>query len=122
MTKFENKINSNKKGDAISCIIIGENETFQADIIADNIKDVVDLLPVGYELDLITTLCNYFDAKIINEYEIELNNSQYVYYTDFKVLVSNGLQLYVNYLKKGIFNKTNSMDRLASDKYFKNCI
>lgn len=121
MTKFENKINSNKKGDVISCIIIGENETFQADIIANSIKEVVDLLPTPYELDLTETLCNYFDNDIIDKYDVELNNSQYIYYTPFKVLVSNGLSLYVNCLKKGFFNKINSMDKIASDNYFKNC-
>ena len=122
MNKFENKINGNKKGDVISCIIIGENETFQADIIASSIKEIVDLLPLTYELDLTSTLCNYFDNAIINKYDIELNNAQYIYYTPFKVLVSNGFQLYVNYLKKELFDKTNSMDRSASNKYFKNCI
>ena len=121
MTEFEKMINNGKlESKQICCILTKPNsdERFEAWINANSIQEIDRKLPEGYELMTDETLQNYFDHKVIAEYEIELVNSQYIYYTDFDKLVEYGLMQYVVALKDENYQRTERMDRQASDKYF----
>jgi hypothetical protein len=114
MNKFENMINNGKfASDTINCIIfdLNNNTTFDATINAKTINEIDSILPEGFELDTEATLCNYFDNKLVNEFRIELLNSQYIYFTNFKILLQNGFNKYIKALQKEQYNITNYMDR-----------
>lgn len=119
MTKFEFEINKNRVGKTINVIIndLEKNTTFDAWIISNTLQQIDSILPQGFELDRITTLQNYLNPDKIAKYEIELYNSQYVYYTDFEKLVEYGVYKYIAALENEDFAKTNRMDRMASDKH-----
>lgn len=113
MTKFEYMINDGKmEARQINCIIIDleKNETFDAWINAKSLSEVDSKLPLGCEMDRITTLGNYFDHKIINKFEIELANSQHIYFSDFEKLYEGGLYRYTDALDREDYNTTQRLD------------
>jgi hypothetical protein len=117
MTKFENMINDGKlEARNINAIINNLNDnateqTFDAWINAKTLSEIDSKLPAGYETDRLTTLCNYFNPATVDKYEIELINSQYIYFTDFEILYNGGFARYIAALEKDDFNTINRLDR-----------
>ena len=114
MTKFENMINGGKlSARTINAIInnLKNGETFDAWINAKTLQEIDSKLPAGYEMDRLTTLCNYFNPATVDKYEIELINSQYIYFTDFEILYNGGFARYVAALEKDDMNAINRLDR-----------
>ncbi|ALA07301.1 hypothetical protein SECTIM467_177 [Brevibacillus phage SecTim467] len=114
MTEFETMINGgNEIKNAINCVIfdLGKGGTFDAWVNADSIVEVERKLPLGYELDKITTLQNYFAPAIVDEFEIEIRNSQYIYFEKFTRLYDGGFYRYIDAMKSGDYTATVRLDR-----------
>ncbi len=107
MTNFENKINGGQFAKNTICCMVNDlenNTTFEANINALNLREVDGKLPAGFEADHVGTLQNYFDHKVIREFELELLNDEYIYNTDFKHLVNHGFYTYVHDIKSNGMN------------------
>lgn len=114
MTEFEYKVNQNKdkKGATINVVVLDLNkdESFSADIIAKNLSEIDSTLPQGFEMDKANTLSNYFSPDTVKKWEIELVNSQYIYFTNFQILVAGGFEMYVETLKRDDSARMQAMD------------
>jgi hypothetical protein len=114
MTKFEYVVNGGKLStNIINCIIndLNGDTSFDAWINAKSISEVCQKLPKDYELDISSTLQNYFSHEAINKFEIELVNSQYIYFHDFDKLYEYGFNMYVKALEKEDYKETERLDR-----------
>lgn len=113
MTKFEYMINNGKfTKNTIDVLVIDidKDTTFSAVINAKNLSEVDSKLPKGFEMDKITTLQNYFDNDIIAKFELEIDNSQHVYFSDFESLIDGGFYEYTKALEKDL-KLADKMDR-----------
>jgi len=113
MTKLEFLINGDKLKSKTICTCInnlesGEMET--AWINANNISEVVQKLPKGYEIDLLATLGNYFNNDTIETYDLAIENSQYIYHVDFDTLCDVGFRLYIESIKNDNSALQNRLD------------
>ncbi len=114
MTKFENMINGDKLATrTINAVInnLKKEDTFDAWINAKTLSEIDSKLPTGYEMDRLTTLCNYFDPTVVDKYSTELYNSQYIYFTDFNKLYNGGFARYITALEKDDMAVINRLDR-----------
>ena len=105
MTKFENMINGGKMESRTINVIITDlkkDDTFDAWINAKTLQEIDHKLPKGYEMDRMTTLENYFDPTVVEEFRIELNNSQYIYFEDFDKLYNGGFKRYIDGQRKDL--------------------
>lgn len=117
MNKLEAEFNKRRIGlPIIECYIIDlcNGSGFGASLNALSISDVVRNLPDGYELDVLMTLENYFNNKKIDQYSIEIKNSQYIYYESFERIVESGFYEYIEALDKKDEVKVSRMDRMYS--------
>lgn len=118
MKKFEYEFNGtdNLKGKKTICAIINNiktDDTFSTDLVANCLSDIDSKLPIGYEMDRMTTLCNYFNPATVDKHSIELENSQFIYFAPFET-VQERFSEYVNALEKCNFKFTNALDRKYS--------
>ena len=114
MTKFEKMVNGGRfEKNVIECVIIDLNKdnTFHATINGNSLHEIVKKLPAGYELCVISTLENYFDHKVVNKYEIELQNSQFIYFSNFDELVKEKFYKYIQALETDNMKLLNHLDR-----------
>ena len=114
MTKFEKMVNGGQfEKNTIECIIIdlSKNDTFHATINGNSLHEIVEKLPAGYELCIISTLENYFDHKVVSKYEIELRNSQFIYFSNFDELVKEKFYKYIQALETDNMKLLNHLDR-----------
>lgn len=119
MTKFEYLINNGKfENETIDTVIIDleKNETLSANINAKTLQEIDQKLPKGYEMDKITTLQNYFNPAKIQKFEIELNNSQYVYYSNFHNELMYDIYDYIEALENDNMVLVDRLDWLARQK------
>lgn len=115
MTKFEYLVNGGSfASQTIEAVIIDldKGETFSATINAKRIADIDAILPEGYELDKITTLQNYFNPSTVEQYDVEIENSQYIYFADFQnEVVYDGFYEYIEALENDL-KKMERMNRM----------
>jgi hypothetical protein len=114
MTKFEQMINDGKFSKHTINVIINDfknDDTFDATINAKTLNEIDSKLPEGYEMDRLTTLQNYFNPETIDKYEIELMNSQYIYFEQFYRIIEYGFYNYVTALKNDDMATINRLDR-----------
>lgn len=116
MNKLEAEFNKRRSGlPIIECYIIDLCDGgFGASLNALSISDIVRNLPDGYEIDVLMTLENYFDHKKVDQYSIEIKNSQYIYYELFEKLVESGFYEYIDALDNKEEVKVSKMDRKYS--------
>lgn len=113
MTKFEFMVNGGSFASrTIEAVITDFDtmETFSATINAERIADIDNKLPEGYELDMITTLQNYFEPNTVAKFDLELENSQYIYFADFEELCNGGFYEYVKHLENDDMQAINRMN------------
>lgn len=114
MTKFEKMVNGGRfEKNVIECVIIDLNKdnTFHATINANSLYEVSEKLPAGYELCVISTLENYFDHKLINKYEVELQNSACIYFSNFNELIKEKFYQYIRALETCNMKLLNYLDQ-----------
>ena len=114
MNKFEYEINNGKlESRCINAVIndLQKNKTFDAWINAKTLQEIDSKLPAGYEQNRLSTLANYFDPVVVEKWEIEITNSQYIYFTDFTILYEYGFYDYVETLENGNTKKQMRLDR-----------
>jgi len=114
MTEFENKINNGKFSTRVINAVINDlktGDTFDAWINAKTLQEIDSKLPQGFEMDRLATLQNYFNPVTVDKYEIELMNSQYIYFHDFDILYGHGFQTYTRALEKDKMVIVNNLDR-----------
>jgi len=73
-------------------------------------------MPLGYEVDRLTTLCNYFNPVKIDKYEIELTNSQFVYFADFHRELLYRMHDYLQALENDKMGIVSTMDYMITRK------
>jgi len=115
MIQFEVSFNGtdNLKGKRTICTVINNlktGETFTADLVAKNFSDLDSRMPKGYEVDRLTTLCNYFNPVKIDKYRIELKNSQFVYFADFHKDLLSRMHDYLQALENDKMSIVSTMD------------
>jgi len=113
MNILEKRINGEKfEARAIESVVIDAKtgESHSLTINGRTLSEVGSKLPEGYDLDKIATLQNYFDTNTVNEFQIELDNSQYIYFEDFNVIYCAGFKAYVKALKDDDMIKINRLD------------
>ena len=113
MTKFEKEINGGKfEKNTINCMILGfKNESFNAEINGKNFYEIDRKMLDGFEVDRTETLKQYFDHNSVDTFEIELENSQYIYFAPFTELIDFGFDRYVKALKNERYDLTEKLDR-----------
>lgn len=114
MTEFENKINEGKLSpNCINATIfdLNSSETFNAWINAETLQEIDSKLLQEYEMDKLATLSKYFDPVKVERWQIELLNSQFIYFHSFKSLYNRGFHRYVEALEKNRIDIMNMFDR-----------
>jgi hypothetical protein len=114
MTKFENEINKGKMSTrVINCIIfdLNNNTTFDAWINTKTLQEIDSKMLKGYELLKLDTLKNYFNSAVVDKWEIEIKNSQYIYFSDFDRLYEYRFDMYIKALQDDKLNICNRLDR-----------
>ena len=96
----------------INTIIIDlkTGDTFDAWINAKTLQEIDSKIPQGFEMDKLTTLQNYFNPATIDKYEIELMNSQFIYFHDFESLYNFGFSRYIEALERDRIDIVNKLD------------
>lgn len=116
MNQFEKIINNGKfEKDTIQCVVINNdlNANFQAEVNGTSIYEVSEKIHNmgNYELDLQTTLYNYFAPSLVHKYILELENSWYIYNLNFSELLEFGFKLYTDALSNGDYETISNLDR-----------